>query len=89
MDDYYVKDFNDLEMDTIWDLFLDYGVCGDEALSLITSINGYNPDTMADVLYAAWGLRSLEQFVEECQITPEDRPDLFDTDEDEEEYEEE
>lgn len=86
MDDYYVKDFNDLEMDTIWDLFLDYNVCSEEALSLITSINGYNTDTMKDVLYAAMGLRSLEQFVEECQIEPEDRPELFEMgDEDEEE----
>lgn len=88
MEDYYVKDFTDLDLDTIWDLFLDYNVCSEEALSLITSINGYNTDTMADVLYAAWGLRSLEQFVDECQITPEDRPDLFDMD-DEEDYEEE
>ena len=32
---------------------------------------------LKDVLYATVGLRSLEQFVEQYEIDPEDRPDLF------------
>lgn len=79
MENYYVKDFEDFlnDLDTLWDLFLDYSVCSEETLRVITSINGYNLETLKDVLYATVGLRSLEQFVEEYEIDPEDRPDLF------------
>lgn len=79
MENYYVKDFEDFlnDLDTLWDLFMDYTVCSEEALRLITNINGYNLDTLKDVLYAATGLRSLEQFVEEYGIEPDERPELF------------
>lgn len=77
MENYYVKDFDELDLDTIWDLFLDYSICSEETLQVITSINGYNLETLKDVLYATVGLRSLEQFVEQYEIDPEDRPDLF------------
>ncbi len=79
MENYYVKDFEDFlnDLDTLWDLFVDYSVCSEETLRVITSINGYNLETLKDVLYAAVGLRSLEQFIEEYEIDPEDRPDLF------------
>ena len=77
MENYYVKDFDELDLDTIWDLFLDYSICSEETLRVITSINGYNLETLKDVLYATAGLRSLEQFVEQYEIDPEDRPDLF------------
>ena len=77
MENYYVKDFDELDLDTIWDLFLDYSICSEETLQVITSINGYNLETLKDVLYATVGLRSLEQFVDQYEIDPEDRPDLF------------
>ena len=79
MENYYVKDFEDFlnDLDTIWDLFLDYSVCSEETLQVITRINGYNLGTLKDVLYATVGLRSLEQFVEEYEIEPDDRPELF------------
>lgn len=82
MENYYVRDFDELSLDTIWDLFIDYSVCSEETLRVVTSINGYNLDTLKDVLYATVGLRSLEQFVEQYEIDPEDRPDLFYADED-------
>ena len=82
MENYYVRDFDELSLDTIWDLFIDYSVCSEETLRVVTSINGYTLETLKDILYATTGLRSLEQFVEQYEIDPEDRPDLFYDDED-------
>ena len=45
-------------------LIEEYGV-GEEALQLITTINGYSIDTLNDVIYAMFGYRSLEQMKEE------------------------
>ena len=79
MENYYVKDFEDFlnDLDTLWDLFMDYEVCQEETLNVITKINGNNLDTYKDVLYCTTGLRSLEQFVEEYGIEPDERPELF------------
>ena len=85
MEEYGVKDFIDMEveqkLDYVWDLFIDCGVCSEETLSIIVRINGYNAQTMEDVLYAATGLRSLEQLIDEYELTSEDYPDLFYADE--------
>lgn len=82
MENYYVRDFDELSLDAIWDLFIDYSVCSEETLRVVTSINGYTLETLKDILYATTGLRSLEQFVEQYEIDPEDHPDLFYDDED-------
>ena len=83
MEEYGVKEFDELSLDQIWDLFLNLGICSEETLQVITNINGYNLETMMDVLYATVGLRNLEQVVDEYGLNPEDDPDLF-YDEDEE-----
>ena len=81
MEEYGVKDFRDMEiehnMDYLWDLYLELGICSEDALMLVTNINGYNSETMADVLYATTGLSSLEQLCEEYELTPDTNPDLF------------
>lgn len=44
----------------MWDTLLNMGI-SEETLQIITSINGYNEETMEDILYAAFGYRSFEQ----------------------------
>ena len=43
-----------------WETLLDMGV-QEETLQVVTSINGYNMETLNDVLYAKFGLRSFDQ----------------------------
>lgn len=38
----------------------------DETLNIVVSINGYTVDTMEDILYAATGYRSFDQY-DECE----------------------
>lgn len=44
----------------MWDALLTQGV-SEQTLQIVTSINGYNRETMEDVLYAATGYRSFDQ----------------------------
>lgn len=46
-------------MSRMWDELLMMGV-SEETLTIITSINGFNEDTLKDVLYASFGERSFE-----------------------------
>lgn len=77
MEEYSVKDFEELSLDQLWDLFIDCNICSEESLQLVTNINGYNYEAFKDILYATMGLRNLEQLVEEFDITPDDYPELF------------
>jgi hypothetical protein len=45
----------------IWDYIIDNSIASEEALTLITNINGYSVDTLNDVIYAMTGYRSMEQ----------------------------
>jgi hypothetical protein len=45
----------------IWDYIIDNSIASEEALTLITNINGYSVDTLNDVIYAVTGYRSMEQ----------------------------
>lgn len=44
----------------MWDKLLEMGV-SEDALQIITSINGYNEETLEDVLYVVSGERSFEE----------------------------
>ena len=46
--------------DEAWGALIDLGV-SEQTLQIVTSINGYNSDTMTDVLYAHTGYRTFEQ----------------------------
>jgi len=52
------------ELNEYWDYLVDNGIVSEETLKVVTSINGYNEDTLNDVLYATTGYRSLEQLGE-------------------------
>ena len=47
-----------------WDYLVDSGIATEEELQLVTSINGYNTETLDSVLYVRTGYRDLEQFEE-------------------------
>ena len=50
--------------DAMWDILVDLGV-SEDTLRIVTAINGYNEQTMQDVLYAHAGYRSFDQLENE------------------------
>lgn len=57
----------DKTIDEVWDLLIEYGVANQEELRLVTCINGYNMDTMNDVIYARTGYRDIDQLQNEIE----------------------
>ena len=53
-----------MELDLYYDYLIDTNIVSEEALQLITNINGYNEDTLDNVLYCQTGYRDLEQYTE-------------------------
>lgn len=51
-------------IEEMWDTLLEFGV-SEQTLQIITDINGYNADTMRDVLYARTGYRTFDQLYDE------------------------
>lgn len=49
-----------MKINTMWDALLELGV-SEETLQIVTAINGYNKETMFDILYAATGYRNFDQ----------------------------
>lgn len=45
----------------MWDKLIEMGV-SEETLQIVTDINGYNQQTMEDILYAKFGYQSFNQF---------------------------
>ena len=59
------RDTRDIGVNELWTLLLTYGIVSEETLQIVTDINGYTVDTLNDVLYAATGYRTIEQYEEE------------------------
>ena len=57
----------DKKVDEVWGLLIEYGVATQEELELVTCINGYNMDTMNDVIYARTGYRHINQLQNEIE----------------------
>lgn len=51
---------NEITIENAWDTLLDMGV-SEQTLNIITSINGYNIETLENVLYAHAGYHSFDQ----------------------------
>ena len=60
-----VYNIMDKKVDEVWDLLIEYGVATQEELELVTYINGYNIDTLNDIIYARTGYRDIEQLQDE------------------------
>ena len=54
--------------DEFFDFLVEYGIATEEEIRLVTSINGYNEETLNDILYVRTGNRSVEQFLEEIEL---------------------
>ena len=50
-----------MKVNEYWDYLIESGIATEEELQLVTSINGYNAETLDSVLYARTGYRSVEQ----------------------------
>lgn len=53
--------------DEFFDFLVEYGIATEDEIQLVTDINGYNEETLNDILYARTGNRSVEQFLEEFE----------------------
>jgi len=53
-------------MDKLWDYIIDTQIATEDELRLVTCMNGYNEETLNDVIYARTGYHSMEQ-LEECE----------------------
>lgn len=72
-----------MTLNQYYNYLIDYQIVSEETLNIITHINGYNEDTLNDVLYCVSGYHDIEQYTEY-----EDREtynEYFNDDEDEEE----
>lgn len=53
-----------MDENEIYNYLLEYGIVGEEALDLITDINGFSEETLNDILFAKTGYRDMEQYLE-------------------------
>ena len=55
-----------MDVSRMWDIIVEeYAIATWEELELITAINGYNEDTLNDVIYVRTGYRNIEQLLDE------------------------
>lgn len=54
--------------DEFFDFLVEYGIATEEEILLVSKINGYNEETLNDILYVRTGNRSIEQFLEEIEL---------------------
>lgn len=52
-----------MSIEEMWDMLLELGV-EEETLQVVTSINGYNEESMEDILYVKFGYHSFDQLGE-------------------------
>ena len=45
----------------MWDYIIENNIATEKTLNIITSINGYNTETLNDVIYSVTGYRNIEQ----------------------------
>ena len=70
-------------VDDIYQLLIDLDMFTEAELKLLTYINGFNIETLEDALYCRYGIRSVDQLLEELQEEEEEE----DWEDDEEEAE--
>ena len=47
-----------------WDFILEYEIANEEELQLVTNINGYNLETLNDIIEVRSGYEDMEQYIE-------------------------
>ena len=53
-----------MELDEQFNYLVEYEICTEEEMKLVTSINGYNEESVNDILYVRTGYRDMEQYLE-------------------------
>lgn len=53
-----------MDIQEMHEYLVDMGIATDDEVSLVTSINGYNEESMESILYVRTGYRSFEQLDE-------------------------
>lgn len=53
-----------MNLEEYYNYLIDYELVSEETLDIITSINGYNEETLDDVLYCVSEYRDIEQYLE-------------------------
>ena len=53
-----------MKLSEIWEEIINNGIATEEELQLITGINGYNEESLNDVIYYKTGYRDIEQYLE-------------------------
>lgn len=53
-----------MSLEEIFDYLVNYEICTDDELSLVTNINGWNEETANDIIWARTGYRDIEQLLE-------------------------
>jgi hypothetical protein len=53
-----------MNLEEYYNYLIDYELVSNETLDIITSINGYNEETLNDILYCVSGYRDIEQYLE-------------------------
>jgi len=56
-----------MNLNELWNEIVNDEIATEDELRLITDINGYNEETLNDVIYARTGCRDIEQFLEEIE----------------------
>lgn len=53
-----------MSLEEQFDYLIENEICTEEEMQLVTKINGYNEESVNDILYVRTGYRSLEQYLE-------------------------
>lgn len=53
-----------MEINEVWDYIIDFKIATEEELQLITHINGYNIESLNDVIYCRTTYHDMEQYLE-------------------------
>ena len=55
----------DIDIQSTWKYLVDQGIATEQELILVTNINGYNMESLNDIIYARTAYRNAEQLQEE------------------------
>lgn len=53
-----------MTLEQLYDNLIEHGIATDEEILLVTKINGWNKDSMNDILFVRTGYRNWEQYTE-------------------------
>ena len=53
-----------MELNEQFNYLIENGICTEDEMKLVTSINGYNEESVNDILYVRTGYRDMEQYLE-------------------------